>query len=276
MIIYQKTINSRYWNDVLLGGAGRLIGNQCSRPAGMHMRSPPADSHRNLPGKIHQTLVLVQWKVPPFYLSFTNEMINTFNLEQNLLTFPSERDILTRGVGVLVRWKMNGRTVVAEPVPESVCMQLPFQLTGWAGEMGSGHPSSTAGGREPPHAQGPAGSMVPQTTSAHSPEGNKQHDVSAPKDSTTRPRVAPRAATEWGQELSTNVSWPWPPWYLLPPQRNRKQQGANESQAPKLVPLHHEDVTANCFEPVEPDLADLCWSSFVREIFLVLQFSFSN
>lgn len=24
-------------------------------------------------------------------------MINTFNLEQNLLTFPSERDILTRG-----------------------------------------------------------------------------------------------------------------------------------------------------------------------------------
>lgn len=30
---------------------------------------------------------------------FTNEIINTFNLEQNLLTFPSERDILTGGEG---------------------------------------------------------------------------------------------------------------------------------------------------------------------------------
>lgn len=37
---------------------------------------------------------------PPGYLSLTNEMIDTFNLEVNLLTFSSERDVLTGGHGV--------------------------------------------------------------------------------------------------------------------------------------------------------------------------------
>lgn len=42
-------------------------------------------------------------------------MINTFNLEQNLLTFPSERDILTGegGRGALVQQKMDGWMVVS-------------------------------------------------------------------------------------------------------------------------------------------------------------------
>lgn len=43
--------------------------------------------------------------LPPGYLSLTNEMIDTFNLELNLLTFSSERDILTGGMG----WESQGK-----------------------------------------------------------------------------------------------------------------------------------------------------------------------
>lgn len=87
-------------------------------------------------------------------------MINTFNLEQNLLTFPSERDILTGGRGVVVQWKMDGGMVSSEPVQESVCVQVPMQsrcprphTVSAAGEIECAHPRRTAGRWDPWHSR---------------------------------------------------------------------------------------------------------------------------
>lgn len=76
-------------------------------------KPPPPNREQNSTGKIHQALAPVQGKVPPFYLLFTNEIINTFNLEENLLTFPSERDILTGGEGEWVPGEMDGWLVIS-------------------------------------------------------------------------------------------------------------------------------------------------------------------
>lgn len=60
-------------------------------------------AHPWAPGGLSPALPTARWpqrgasSPSPFYLSFTNEMINTFNLEQNLLTFPSERDVIDWG-----------------------------------------------------------------------------------------------------------------------------------------------------------------------------------
>lgn len=66
-------------------------------PAGMHTRSPPPGRPAQFHSQHRPDATPGAMKSSPFYLSFTNEMINTFNLEQNLLTFPSERDVLTWG-----------------------------------------------------------------------------------------------------------------------------------------------------------------------------------
>lgn len=99
MIIYQKAINSGSGNDVLLGGVGRLIANQCQHLGRMHMRAPSPNGLHGCCCQGLQPLPQGLPHAPPGYLSLTNEMINTFNLELNLLTFPSERDILTGSKG---------------------------------------------------------------------------------------------------------------------------------------------------------------------------------
>lgn len=107
MIIYQKAINSGSGNDVLLGGAGRLIANQCQHPGRMHMRAPGPSGLHGCCSQSRQPLPRGPPSAPPGYLLLTNEMIDTFNLELNLLTFPSERDILTGGMGRGSRGKMD-------------------------------------------------------------------------------------------------------------------------------------------------------------------------
>lgn len=92
-------INSGSGNDVLLGGAGRLIANQCQHPGRMHMRAPGPSGLHGCCSQSRQPLPRGPPGAPPGYLLLTNEMIDTFNLELNLLTFPSERDILTGGHG---------------------------------------------------------------------------------------------------------------------------------------------------------------------------------
>lgn len=79
-------------------------------------------------------------------------MINTFNLEQNLLTFPSERDILTggrRGVSAMEDGWLDGRlltcprvSVHAAPllVPTTQATQVDT-----TGETESGHATCTTG-----------------------------------------------------------------------------------------------------------------------------------
>lgn len=106
MIIYQKAINSGSGNDVLLGGAWRLIANQCQHPGRMHMRAPGPSGLHGCCSPSQQPLPRGPPRAPPGYLSLTNEMIDTFNLELNLLTFSSERDILTGGMGrgIRERW----------------------------------------------------------------------------------------------------------------------------------------------------------------------------
>lgn len=107
MIIYQKAINSGSGNDVLLGGAWRLIANQCQHPGRMHMRAPGPSGLHGCCSRSQQPLPRGPPSAPPGYLSLTNEMIDTFNLELNLLTFSSEGDILTGGMGRGSRGKMD-------------------------------------------------------------------------------------------------------------------------------------------------------------------------
>lgn len=107
MIIYQKAINSGSGNDVLLGGTGRLIANQCQHPGRMHMRAPGPSGLHGCCSQSQQPLPCGPPSAPPSYLSLTNEMIDTFNLELNLLTFPSERDILTGSMGRGSQGKMD-------------------------------------------------------------------------------------------------------------------------------------------------------------------------
>lgn len=78
---------------------------------------------------------------PPGYLSLTNEMIDTFNLELNLLTFSSERDILTGGMG----WESQGKMDVCLltcPASSLPAVERPECCWGWS--------PSTAGQLEVP------------------------------------------------------------------------------------------------------------------------------
>lgn len=96
-------------------------------------------------------------------------MINTFNLEQNLLTFPSERDILTggrRGVGAMEDGCLDGLSTCAG------ASGMPFPPRGQAsaaGEIESCHPRGTAvdgaSGAVEPHGSGT------QEASSHRPLG---------------------------------------------------------------------------------------------------------
>lgn len=139
MIIYQKAINSGSGNDVLLGGAWRLIANQCQHPGRMHMRAPGPSGLHGCGSQRQQPLPRGPPSAPPGYLSLTNEMIDTFNLELNLLTFPSERDILTGGHGRGSRGKMD------------VCLlTCPASSLPAAEHPGMGVPQSWGGGRRPP------------------------------------------------------------------------------------------------------------------------------
>lgn len=72
---------------------------------------------------------------PPGYLSLTNEMIDTFNLELNLLTFSSERDILTGGMG----WESQGKMDVCLltcPASSLPAVEHPERCWGWSPSSG--------------------------------------------------------------------------------------------------------------------------------------------
>lgn len=69
-------------------------------------------------------------------------MINTFNLEQNLLTFPSERDILTGGsgsVGAVEDGWRDGRLLTCPRVSVRAAA-LPAGVPGHTGECGQRNP----------------------------------------------------------------------------------------------------------------------------------------
>lgn len=147
MIIYQKAINSGSGNDVLLGGAWRLIANQCQHPGRMHMRAPGPSGLHGCCSRSQQPLPHGPPSAPPGYLLLTNEMIDTFNLELNLLTFPSERDILTGGMG--------GGARKDGCVPPNLSSQLPACCGASQRQQGCRRWSlSTAGPLEVPRSRG--------------------------------------------------------------------------------------------------------------------------
>lgn len=105
-------------------------------------------------------------------------MINTFNLEQNLLTFPSERDVLTggeRGVGAVEDGWLDGRVFTCPRVSVCVCSRPPRQAAQTPRVHGTGDTVDSC------H-QGPRGSTLPQTVEVLVNSRKETAGVTDPED----------------------------------------------------------------------------------------------
>lgn len=110
--------------------------------------------------------------------------------------------------------------------------------------------------------QGSAGSTVSQSLSFSSIARRRQHDLSVPPSQRLCRKISAqhrwatrtsRAVPEQGQQLFPPAcSGPPSPRRPRLPQQTKRARGSLQEKIPKLVLLHHKDITAN-----RPELAGL-------------------